>query len=288
MARVADDSHPDSVSRMAETVLCPQCRQRLRLPESCRDQLVQCPSCKAEFASTEALPEFTPLSAAPPPPPPRPLPPHRDPDRQRDDRDHRRRDDWDFPPRSRWNRRDDERRPPRRSPWRRLGLLAVIIGVIALLAGTAYWIIPSRFKPRNSSGQSQVARAPEDAKERQQDVKDAFADAKVVPAEEVAAELAPLFDRLGAGLRAADQNRIVAEFDPDRMSDEMIAQGATVLDDEKMRRSFAQGVRQGLGVGLARRAPALSWTASTIKHVRKLSDDDMWSSSATTQTTMRH
>jgi tetratricopeptide (TPR) repeat protein len=141
----------------------------------------------------------------------------------------------------------------------------MIVGTIALLTFAGHLWRP---------GQARPARAPEDEAERLRDVREAFADRKPLVPENVARELQPLFEGLGAALRAGDAERISAYFDHERMVEEWTALAAMALPTPKARREAVDGVRAVLGAILARRAEFVQWSSSEVRSVRKLNDDE--------------
>src|SRR5437016_1724469 len=52
---------------MSETIVCPGCRRKLRLPSECLGHTAQCPACKKQFGTSEYLPLVTLVAPAPPP-----------------------------------------------------------------------------------------------------------------------------------------------------------------------------------------------------------------------------
>src|SRR5207249_1375122 len=103
---------------------------------------------------------------------------------------------------------------------------------------------------------------------------EAFKNQKPLDAEEIAQELQPVFKDLGEAFRARDRLRMVAQFDLDRLFDELLALEVLPPHVVRDRRSFARGMREGMGPALVKQAPLFNWTSSEIKNVKKLEGNE--------------
>jgi hypothetical protein len=173
---------------MPEFVTCPNCKHDFQ--PNVQDGWVHCPECGN---AVEARPDVPALPAEPDKPP---FVEAAGDYRRVNDRPRVRRADRVYGQRERSDRR------PRKSSL--LGplfvacclLLAVLVGVVVI------W---------ESRKIKKVV--PEDPRERAQQVKEAFRDAKPLDVGQLGAELGPLFAELGAAFHAADRERIVGCFD---------------------------------------------------------------------------
>jgi hypothetical protein len=235
---------------MPQTVRCPECRHRFPWPEDRPGEEVRCPNCRATFDP--------PSEAAVTPAPPR-AGRGRDGDEERDG------------PRPR--RTGPASRPVRtRSAWPfLLGLFGVF--ALVLVAGAVAVGLLVAYMPRVPPAAPPHAAA-EDEGDRRNDVREAFADRKPLDEKEIAADLPPFFEKLGADFAAEDPGRALARFDLDRMCDELAAVPGLPLRTPKERRGFATGMREGMGRTLSKRGAALRWTASEVRAVKKLNNDE--------------
>ena len=239
---------------MSVTIACPACRRRLRLPDGCAGQTVQCPSCGENFAAEDALPAALPAADPLPSPGPAAAPP-----------------------------RGAGRRPPnldrlrRPAPSRaRRPVLAILLGVFAVAVVGCIAALVLLWKPGLPAFTSPPTPPPPGLRNQvalRQDVKEAFADLKPAEQQEAAGELAPLFDGLAAAFRAGDGEAILSHFDVERMADEFAALWMAPPSNPNDRRAFINGMREGLASSLKKQAPAMRWTSSEIRGVKKKGDE---------------
>lgn len=240
---------------MSVTIACPACRRRLRLPDGCAGQTVQCPSCGERFAAEDALPAALPAADPLPPPSPAAAPP---------------RSEGRRPPNL------DRLRRPAPSGNGRSAALAVFLGVFAVAVVGCAGFLAFAWKPGPPAFTSPPTPAPPGVRNQaalRQDVRDAFAELKPAEQQEAAAELAPLFDGLAAAFRAGDGEAILSHFDVDRMAEEFAALGMAPPSNPNDRRAFINGMRQGLAVSLKKQAPVMQWATSEIRKVKKNGDE---------------
>lgn len=237
-----------SVMTMSEIILCPHCQRLLRLPADFKAELTRCPSCKTTFSVAGA-------SAAPPSiqttlPPPREL----------------------SAPAVRSHPRSVQR--PSGNPCLIVALVVcamfLIMGVGVATLGVIVWRLRS---PRMNP----VARIEEDKEERREQLRQAFNDRQPLADDEIAQQVKPLLNELGASLRTGDSDRILAKFDLDRMIDEVVAAsggGQPLLQNAKNRRDFRRGLAQGFGQNLAQRGKVFHWEATEVRKVKKLDQNE--------------
>lgn len=236
---------------MPEIVTCPHCQKRLRLPEGVGRLNVRCPSCR-EIFSPEQTPPTEEVVSIQPEPDPRPS----------------------YNPLARFepeaplaesgtpltNFRKSRKAPSKSRLWVvALTLLAVVGGVIAWYFSRA----SSRAIVRENSAQ------------RRQDIREALVEQKPLTEKEIAAELAPLFDELGAAFRAEDGDRAAATFDVDRLFAELESHGPLPRELLQNKRRFLAGAKIGLARGFEQQAPLIAWDTYEIRHIKKLSDTDV-------------
>jgi predicted Zn-dependent protease len=259
---------------MPEIVSCPQCQRRLRLPEDCQGKVIRCPACTTLFPAESASPASFSITATPPAAIPNPSPPLADRDAWESDGDQERggpRSDLA----SGFDRRELASRVMKRRSWGLWIIVSVLIGAMLLAMGVGvFGILILLSQPRFSAPPVPV-RVQEDDEERLRQVKQAFGEQKPLAPADINRELTPLFDDLGADLRAEDGDRILAHFDLERMVEEFAAVTPLPLRTAKSRRDFVSGMRRGMGASMAKQAPLLQWTTSEIRHTKKLHDSEM-------------
>jgi hypothetical protein len=129
---------------MAEIITCPNCERKLQVPEEFLGQTVQCPECRHMFVAASSSVTSQPLpSATPTSPKPRPRVddeddrPRRRRDRDDDDFDD---DDFDIHRRRRRGRNRNNFEPHR-------GGLIMALGLIALVGGMSFCMVPAVVGP---------------------------------------------------------------------------------------------------------------------------------------------
>jgi hypothetical protein len=209
---------------MPEVISCPSCGQKLRLPEGSTDKQVQCPACKAQFQAPlpAAFPDLELGSpsqgsaAAVEEPAPaiqasriarEPVPRKR---AWMED------NDAPIPKRPSFSLRHLSSAPPRKAWW----LLGVVFGLAAaVLAGWAFF---SRERAPDLGPKAALDK--EFDEERRKEIMEAFRHQKPLAGDEIARELKPLFDSLGDALKRRDGVNVAAQFNVERMVDELEAQ----------------------------------------------------------------
>jgi tetratricopeptide (TPR) repeat protein len=145
----------------------------------------------------------------------------------------------------------------------------VVAGVAAVFG---IWVGVNRPVPSTRPAR---ARFQEDDETRQREIKAAMAERKPLAPDEITRELQPLFDDLGAAFRAADGERIVGQFDLERLVDECAELAPGMLRTPNEKRAFVQGMRRGMGDGLKKQAAVVQWTKFEIRNVKKLNPDEV-------------
>jgi tetratricopeptide (TPR) repeat protein len=236
---------------MNETIACPHCRRRLLLPEEHLGRQVRCPSCQATFrAGADAI------QAAPPAPPVLELhEPSEEVDREERPRPARR---------LRPARRFVEPARPRRSKGKLIAVVAVLVTVLGGTGLVALLFLGGGFSKANRVVQR------EDDEERRRELQEAFGEQPPLAEREIVEQLNPLFEQMGAALRARDAARLSGFFDPDRMLDELLAHDLLPPKFARGRREFVRTCGDQLGNALQRQAPLLAWNRFEIRHVKTL------------------
>jgi tetratricopeptide (TPR) repeat protein len=275
---------------MPETISCPGCRRRLLLPEGLAGRTIQCPSCRHLFQA-EAPPPVDVPAAVPPPPMLRvveeALPP--DPPAQPQIEDVLPADPpaepeilevlpANAPPAqvievSANPLRFDTQTSSRRRQGRPLRAAVVIVASALLvigLIGLAFYHAVQRDK---EFARERALIVQELAAERREQVIQAFQEEPQPVDDATAASLKPLFDGLGAAMRARDGNRTLNHFDLERMFDEMVGQGLLPPRFRGQRETFLRGVRAGMQQQLAQNA--VTWKTYEIRSVKRLADDEL-------------
>lgn len=248
---------------MPNVIVCPACRRRLQLPDQLRAETVLCPACGADFAVDVVEAGDVAVLVAP-------LPPSEPVAEVVDVIE----DEGGAAPAS---RAPDPRliiRPPRARG--RTIVMVTLASVAALVGLVSFAALSTRRQEAPSvlpPGLEQPWRADP---ERQQEVRKALAGPiPLVPAA-LAAELKPLFDHLGARLRAGDSDGVSACFDFERMADEIAAgQGPAHAMVQADRRGLVQGMRAGLAGTLTERNAVMQWDRFEVRHARKLNDNEV-------------
>ncbi|MBI3412329.1 MAG: tetratricopeptide repeat protein [Planctomycetes bacterium] len=293
---------------MRESISCPACNRTLLLPEEVVGCDVQCPACLTVFtagaqaASTplglEALQSEALVSEAPDDS--TPLDEHERDERasereaQRPERPIRRRyrrdsddDDSDDDHRHDPDRDDDDFKlprapravaPPKKSKAGRIVLFS-ILGILAVVRV----LISFQRDDRPPRGQAPLpppvvwqfpVNRDEDDEARRREIMEAFRNQKPLAEDEIARELKPLFENLGAAFKQGDPERLVAQFDMDRLLDQIVALGVLPQNAVRNRQQFVQGMRQGMAQANARNPflqnPAFQWDATEIRNIKKL------------------
>jgi predicted Zn-dependent protease len=114
----------------------------------------------------------------------------------------------------------------------------------------------------------------EDNEERRQEVLEAFRKQKPLAADEIAAELKPLFDGLGRALKRGDGQACVDWFDTERMVDELLALEVVPAHMARRRGELNRGLRTGMSNALAQQAPLMEWVDFEIRRVKKLEGNE--------------
>jgi predicted Zn-dependent protease len=153
----------------------------------------------------------------------------------------------------------------------------VIVGAVLLMIGVgtaALVVVVWRMQAPRTNYPVRV-RVEEDEEERREQLRKAFKDRKPLDAAEIAQQVQPILDKLGAALRDQDADRITAEFDLDRLLDEFVAAGGTLLvRTTKERRDFRRGMREGLGKNFAEKGVVFHWNATEIRNIKKLNNEE--------------
>jgi predicted Zn-dependent protease len=243
---------------MPAIITCPGCRRRLRLPEGCPGDTFQCPACQAHITPDEVLPDtgvaLSPDRSA--------APPFAGPGRRGAGR-----------PTMSPDPRD--RGPADGSPRRGWLLLSAMLGGAVLAAGVGALVVLALAGNRGApSPTSPPARAEENQEERRQELREAFGGQKPPALEDVEQELKSLFEDLGAAYRASKGEAILAYYDLDRLADEIASTGAIPLPDANAKRAFVQGARQGMAATLQAQSPAMQWTATEIRNIKRLNNEE--------------
>jgi predicted Zn finger-like uncharacterized protein len=228
---------------MTDTITCPHCQRRLRLPDEAAGGEVRCPACNEPFQAPTLTPPPDSIRdrAEPVPRPPA---------------------DLSLPEPASTFRRKKSRGP----------VVAVVAAVLLLLllGGGLAWLVHQAKRP--------YRRPPvafeEDPDQKRADLQAALVNRKPLTEKEIAKELEPLFKDLGKAFRAADGERLVQLFDLERLFDEMAAQG--VLPDQVVRdrARIVQSLRVHLRPGLAMAGALMAYDTFEIRHVRKLPNDE--------------
>ncbi|MBI1918539.1 MAG: tetratricopeptide repeat protein [Planctomycetes bacterium] len=115
---------------------------------------------------------------------------------------------------------------------------------------------------------------PEDAGQRRREVMQAFHQPLPLDEKEIARDVKPFFDSLGAALRARNGTNIVDHFDMDRLADELIAMDFFPALIRRDRHSFVSGLRLGMVRAMRQEAFLLEWADVEVRGVKRLSDDE--------------
>lgn len=231
---------------MSENILCPQCQRRLRLPAEFQADLVRCPSCDTTFpiaSASAAPPTFSTTS-------PREL----------------------APPPSRSDPRSIERRAPNTCL-----IVALVLGAVFLIMGVGVAtvvVIVLRMQPPGVS--SVVTQNNEDEEDLKEQVRQALKGRPPLTEQEIAEQVKPLLQELGAALQAGNPGRIVVKFDQARMVDELAAAdgGVPLLRNAQARRDFRRGMGLTFAMSLAKRSEVFQWDQTEIRKVKKLNNDE--------------
>lgn len=161
---------------------------------------------------------------------------------------------------------------------------AVVTGVIAIVALT--FVPPNALKKPpfkrfgKPPGRGAARRAEEPPAGRREVLRRAFVKVEPVEQKRLAAELRPVFVKLRDAFKAGDGGRLVALFDADRMSDELLAypevrQGLGGGE----RGAFKSGVKIGIEMALRRAAPRwaveMNWDRTEVRHIKKRGPDEL-------------
>lgn len=238
---------------MARTVTCPACERILRLPDQAEGLRLECPSCHHCFAedSSEAIQDV--LPATPPPlPPALPEPVAESPFRFTQP--------VVIPP----------PKPVRTSRGLNLRIVFGVAGLFILLMGVLFFL-PSKNWPQRQQKGSPFAEAPE---ERREDVKEAFRPQGPQAEDARARDLRGLFEALGEGYRTGDSERIISQFNLERVMDDMVAQNVAPREATRDRTAFLRGMRTGMSRSLAQQSALISWESTEIRQIKSLSADE--------------
>lgn len=287
---------------MRQSISCPACNRILLLPEDVIGRDVQCPACQHVFTAGAAqmplgpealeseepdetsanieqadVPEREWETRRPQRPIRRRFRSHRPGDDQDDeipeDRDD---DDYALP------RAPRAVAPPKKSKAGRivlfsiLGILAITRILISFQGDNRRPPAPGPFPPQ-AVWQFPVNRA-EDDEARRKEIMEAFRNQKPLAEDEIARELKPFFEDLGAAFKQGNPERLVAQFDMDRLLDQIVALGVLPQNAVRNRKLFVQGMRQGMVQANPRNPvlqnPAFQWDASEIRNVKKLAGNE--------------
>jgi hypothetical protein len=114
----------------------------------------------------------------------------------------------------------------------------------------------------------------EDPEKGRQDIVQAFRQQQPLTAKDIAAEVQPFFDELGAALRGGDPERLLEYYNLERMIDEFVAMQVFPKEISNNRRQFVTGMRQGMRQSLGRIALFLKWDETEIKHLKRLEGNE--------------
>jgi tetratricopeptide (TPR) repeat protein len=228
---------------MTDTITCPHCQRRLRLPDEAAGSEVRCPACNEPFQAPTLTP---PPESIRDRPEPAPRPPA----------------DLSLPEPAPTFRRKKSRGP----------VVAIVAAVLLflLLGGGLAWLVHQAKRPRR---RPPVAFR-EDPDQKRADLQAALVNRKPLTEKEIAKELEPLFEDLGKAFRAADGERLVGHFDLERLFDELDTQGDLPEPIRRQRAHAIRGLHQGMASALARNSPLLAYDSFEIRHVRKLPNDE--------------
>ena len=253
---------------MPETITCPHCRRRLQLPEEHSGSTVLCPSCRNSFLAhsessvgivPEALPCVLPVEE---PLDVLPVGPGEYGDRSVRGAGSLR------APAGTWGARTSSRPVAKKSGKAWIFVTASVALVACLIAGIAALIYSP---PSRSPTTIRVSQAGE---RRYGETKEAFRNQKPLTEEEIGRELRPLFEELNASFKAQNRERMLANFDLDRIYDELLTSemipGRLVGD----RPEFVGSLRKWLGEWLAVLGPAMEWNSYEIRHIEKLEGNE--------------
>ena len=244
---------------MHEIITCPQCRRRLSLPPECHGQTVQCPSCQTSFvadASRSPVPMAFPVDTGAVregnPSTPAEV-------------------DSPAPTMSPGGRRQPFPAGPKKKKSGLLvgfGLIGFVVLVVIIVSQSV------KFGERGWRPRNPPVAFVEDKDERRQEVLEAFRKQKPLDADEIAAELKPLFEGLGQALRRRDGQACVDCFDTWRMVDELVALEVLPAHVARRRGDLNRGVREGMSKAMAQHAPLLEWATFEIRRVKKLEGNE--------------
>jgi tetratricopeptide (TPR) repeat protein len=151
--------------------------------------------------------------------------------------------------------------------WKKPILIAAICGGFCLIAlGVLFGFATYSQRQREEARRQ---RNEEEDRKREETLA-AFRRQRPLAQDEIAAELKPFFKRLGEAFQNAEEQRIVAHFDADRMVDELLELGLMAEMIRQDRAEFAAGMRTGMRSSFVKQAPLLAWNDSDIKSIKKL------------------
>ena len=240
---------------MTEIIPCPSCGRKLQLPHEHLGATVQCRSCGRHFVASldEARPRPSPaVREKPVPAPAEPL-------------------------------LAEEPAPAIQSPelpvtgrktaWVVGGGVLLIFGLIFVLG------LRNPFRRDPFVGWQGEDRPPL--------VVQGLPNQKPLSTEEIAEQIKPLFQELGAALKKEDAARVASHFDADRMIDEFIAQDLLPADFVRNRHELTGQLQRNLAPSFQRNTN-LRWDDSEIRDVKKLEGADPGFNEATVIVRHRH
>jgi tetratricopeptide (TPR) repeat protein len=222
---------------MAETIVCPLCKRKLKVDVEFLGQQVQCPSCAAPFRLDEEY--IRPKKQIQTRPDPAPI--------------------LDALPAD---------QPPllRKSNTRSL-VVALVLGLVGtpvlmvVGVGVAVWVSLPQPQPRAAIVQDGG---------RWREAREALAGPVVpIPAEQIE-QLKPLFQGLGDALTRQDHETSLAHFDVERMFDELVALGVFPRRLFPNQQATLRNFRAGMGRSFVRKDQNLGWKETKIRNVKPL------------------
>ncbi len=155
-------------------------------------------------------------------------------------------------------------------------IVALVVGAVFLITGVGVATLALIVWRMQSPQMNPVVRFEEDEEERREQVRQAFKDRQPLADDEIAKQVTPVLDELGASLRAGNPGRIMVKFDLDRMMDELAAAngGAELLRNTRTRNDFRRGLAQGFGQSLAQRGVVFHWDQTEVRKIKQLNEDE--------------
>jgi len=152
--------------------------------------------------------------------------------------------------------------PRRRKRWLVAGAIAPLALCIMLmaLAGRSLWQAP-------------LAPIEDDPELRRLEIRGAFQGGEPVAGAD-GVGIRAVLKSLGEGFVAGDSRRIVDQFDPERMFDELIVQDVVPRPMLSNRQACVREMRRGLSAAFAKQAPLLAWTSTDVRSMRRLGDKE--------------